>query len=848
VGGLAPVAWRSLAARPVRTALTIVGIALGVAVLAAALATSEGIDAAIDQTVADVAGRADLILTAFDESGLSDDSVAAVSELDDVDVAAPSIERRTYAVAPISADPGETAWTDAPVAVLGIDPILDPGVRDLAVIRGSALSRPDEPSALISETLAAASGLDIGSELELFGAAAAPPEAGRFRIIGIVRGDGPIVGAAGRVVIVPLERAKALFAMTGVTRLDVVLQPGAGSAAVADALPAAIGEPYVLSTPADLAASLQASTREFRATMALVAAVALFAGAFLIFNTLSMTVTERVRDVALLRAAGATSGQVSAVVLGEALVIGLAGAALGLGLGLGLAVVLGGFVRGAFGFRAILDPSIGGLLLVAVIGLAVTLAAALEPARRAGSISPVAALRARAEPGIEGRARLRWLAVVAAVVAVAGILLWPGGAAGLDVTRPLAVYGLLLAVALVSPFVLPVLGRVAGLPFSVVVGVEERLARGALARDRSRTALTVGALTIGLALVVAIGTVALDARRSASLWIEDVIPGDELLTAVTPVATGSEGPIGSFESIDGVDSVTPLATFPVAFRGVRLDATAVSGADFEADGRLTFVDGDRGAAFRAIDVGGAVLVPEAHASRLDLELGDTMELATGTDASVPLSIVGIIERGLPGRGGESILVGWSDASGTLGVAGADALAVRYAAVADRESSSAAVAELARSLALQPVPIERVEGAVSDALGRVFGLFDLLALVAVVVAALGIVNTLAMDVAERVREIGILRATGMTRRQVGRMVVVEAGVLGLSGAILGVVTGLGAAMLLLSFAGARDLGGLAVPWPTIGLAFLLGVGLAMLAAYYPARLASRLSIVRAVRAE
>jgi putative ABC transport system permease protein len=647
---------------------------------------------------------------------------------------------------------------------------------------------------------------------------------------------------------VPIERAQLLFAMDGVTRLDIVLSADADPEAVTEMLPTTVGEPYVLSTPADLADSLQASTREFRATMALVAAIALFAGAFLIFNTLSMTVTERVRDVALLRAAGATAGQVSLVVLLEALVMGLAGVALGLLLGLGLAIVLGDIVRGAFGFRTSLDPSIGGLLLVTAIGLAVTLAAAIEPARRAGSIPPVAALRARAEPGIEGRARLRWLAVVAAVVAAAGIILWPGGTAGLEVTRPLAVYGLLLAVALVSPFLLPFLGRIAGLPFSVVLGVEERLARGALTRDRSRTALTVGALTIGLALVVAIGTVALDARRSASLWIEDVIPGDELLTAVTPVALGPDGPIGAFEAIEGVALVSPMASFPVAFRGVRLDASAVSGADLEADGRLTFVEGDRATALAALDSTGAVLVPEAHATRLDLAVGDTMELATGAEATVALTVAGIVERGMPGRGGESILVGWPDATARLGVRGADALAIRYEAIADREVVSAQVGELARSLALQPVPIERVEGAVNEALGRVFGLFDLLALIAVVVAALGILNTLAMDVAERVREIGILRATGMTRRQVGRMVVVEAGVLGLTGAILGVVTGLVAAIVLLSFADARDLGGLAVPWPTIGLAFALGVGLAMLAAYYPARLASRLSIVRAVRAE
>ena len=841
---LAAFAWRSLTARPVRAWLTVIGIALGVAVLAAALATSEGIDTAIDQTVQDVAGRADLSVSAFDDAGFSADAEAAVASMPGVSVAAPSIERRTYAV-PALADP---VWTDDPLAVLGVDPVLDPQVRDVAVVRGSALARPDEPSALISETLAAASGLDVGAELDLYGAADAPSDAGRFRIVGIVRGDGPVIGASGRSVIIPIDRARSLFSISGATRLDLVLDADAPVSAATSSLASTLTEPYVVSTPADLATSLRASTDEFRETMALVAAAALFAGAFLIFNTLSMTVTERVRDVALLRAAGATRGQVSRVVLLEAAGLGVAGALVGLALGLALAIVLTGFVRGAFGLRTAVDPSVTGLLLVAGIGWLVTVAAAVEPARRAGRIPPVSALRARAEPGVEGRARLRWLTVVAAVVAVAGLVLWPGDLTAQGIVRPLAVYTLLLAAALVTPFAIGPLGRIAGLPFGAVLAVEERLARGALVRDRSRTALTVGALTIGLALVVAVGTVAADARGTATAWIRDVVPGDELLSSVAPAPLGDDGPTPDIAAVSGVARVSPLATFGLAYAGVRLDAAAVSGADMAADGRLTFVAGDRDTALARLDAGGAVILPAAQAERLGLGIGSTMTVAGPSGAPTTLTVAGIVSHGFPGQGGEAVLVGWSNATAAFDVAGADAFAVRYEPDADPAATQQAVDEVARSLALQPVPLERVEGAVSDALGRVFGLFDLLALVAVVVAALGVVNTLTMDVVERVREIGILRATGMTRRQIARMIVVEAGILGLVGAVLGIVTGLLVAAVLLGLAGAPGLSVPVMPWPTIGLALALGVGLAMLAAYYPARLAGRLNIVRAVRAE
>ena len=143
----------------------------------------------------------------------------------------------------------------------------------------------------------------------------------------------------------------------------------------------------------------------------------------------------------------------------------------------------------------------------------------------------------------------------------------------------------------------------------------------------------------------------------------------------------------------------------------------------------------------------------------------------------------------------------------------------------------------------------VRGAIGDALGQVFGLFDALAVVAVLVAALGIVNTLTMNVVERVREIGVLRATGMTRSQVWRMVVIEAGVLGVIGAVLGCLAGLGAGAALIALTGGGvGAAGLEVPWATMGLAAAFGIAIAMLAAYYPARLASGLSIVRAVQFE
>jgi putative ABC transport system permease protein len=147
--------------------------------------------------------------------------------------------------------------------------------------------------------------------------------------------------------------------------------------------------------------------------------------------------------------------------------------------------------------------------------------------------------------------------------------------------------------------------------------------------------------------------------------------------------------------------------------------------------------------------------------------------------------------------------------------------------------------------LEPVALADIQGAVGLTLDRVFGLFDALALIAVIVAALGIVNTLSMNVFERVREIGVLRAAGMTRRQVWRVVVVEAGLTGMIGAMCGIAAGIFIGSVMVAFAGGRPASAVVVSWSAVVVAFVLGVGLAMLAAAYPARLAARLSIVRAV---
>jgi putative ABC transport system permease protein len=838
--GLDRLAWRTLGARPLRSLLTILGVALGVGVLSASLAMGAGIEAAVDRTVRDVVGSADLRVSAFLERGLSDATVAAIRETEGVGLIAPTIEKRTF-LAPGSA--GAVSGARDAVTVVGIDPVAYSRLHDLDLVAGARLARPDEPSALITETLAASDGYVLGSELTLQGAGAPA----RLRVIGILAGPGPTAGAAGRAVIVPVEVARSAFGLEGVSFVDVGLADGDSSAEVVARLGDRLTtEPYVLSSPADLAASLRASTADFQATTALIAAIVLFVGSFLIVNTLSMTVGERAREVGLLRAAGATRAQVARFVLAGAVAIGIAGSGIGLLAGLLFGALMASSVRALTGFPAAvaaIDP--GGLVVAFVVGVAITIAGAIEPAIRAARISPVEALRARFDLPDARRARLGWLALVFAAVAAIALLAWPRAAGGAGADRALALYAVLIAATLATPFLLPPLARVLGSPLGTVLRLEERLARGSLARDRSRTGLTLGALVVGLAMVVALGWTAQAARNAATAWLVDVVPGDEVVTSIRPVGP-DEGVVDTLAALPGVRTVTPIATFDLAIRGMRLDAAAVVGADLLADGRLTFLEGDRSAALAALDEGGAAILPRAAAERLGIALGDSMPLVLGGGATLDLRVVGIVERSIPGGGGEAVLIGWPDASARIGVSGAEVFAVRFEDGAG-DAARTGLEAAARTLALEANPLSRVQGAVTDALGRVFGLFDALALIAVLVAGLGIVNTLTIGVVERVREIGVLRAIGMTRGQAARMVVVEAAVLGLVGAFLGALVGLAAGFVLLVVGDSYDPSA-GLPWASIAVAAVLGLAGPGIAAWYPSRLASRVSIVRALKFE
>jgi putative ABC transport system permease protein len=563
-----------------------------------------------------------------------------------------------------------------------------------------------------------------------------------------------------------------------------------------------------------------------------------------------MTLSEQTREIGLLRAAGLTGRQVVGLFLRQGAAIAVVGSVIGLALGLGLAALIIGFLRST---RAVLVTGLPinplALLLALGMGVAVTLAASAFPAAAAARVSPMDALRPSRQPGRTLWGRLRWIVVLELVVVLLGVAAYPVDRGDFGVPGVALALAILLAGTALTAILLQPLSRVVGRPFEWFFGAEGLLGRANLGRDRARTGLTIGALIIALSAVVTLGVVANSAGATADRWVNSVLPGGFAIRYSLPLKIDAQQPL--LEEVTGVLAVTPIADFPAVVReGDTQREASVAGIDpdiYAASGSLIFVHGTREAAFQALKDGGAVLVSDPVARRDNLGVGSTVELAKPGEESQVFKVAGIIAYTLPGRSADgALLISLADARERFDADSAEVWAfVKRPNVPD-SAFRAVLAQQARDDAAELLTAAGLSSDLERSLDRVIGLFDVLALLAVVIAGLGIVNTLGVSVVERAREIAILRSHGMTTGQVQAMVVAEASIMGAIGGIAAVVTGVLMSWAVVGGTASRDFGaGLAIPWTLLISVLLLGTGVAALAGVYPARLAARIPIVRTI---
>ena len=837
---LSSLAWRGLMSRPLRTILAMAGVALGVGVVTATIVTGSSSQQALRSATADLLGAADVRLRAFEDAGFQPRTLQALRALPQVETAAPVSERRLL----VSTAPGENEQVFT-LLVLGLDPEVEPDIRPPQLVEGVALSPNSPTDAIVPASWAARHGLGLGDELLLGGRREGLPA---LRIIGIAADTGLAALEGGDVLIVSRATLDDAFEVPAPIRSIDVALAGEDPGVALERVTASLEEPFVVETADEAAARLGSAQAAFTGVAFLFGLVALVVGAFLVGNTLAMTVGERTRELGLLRAAGTTSRQVLGIVLRQAFALGVAGSAAGLAFGILLAIGIIGFLGAT---RAVLVGGValplGGLLLAFGLGLLITLAGAMVPALRAARLSPLDALRPSRSPDRGLAERLRPIILGELVVVGLGIV----GVLVVGVDTPLLplllALGLLVGGAVASAYVLEPMARVVGRPFEWFFGAQGMLGRANLGRDRVRTGLTVGAMMIALAAVVALGTVAESARAGTERWVASILPGGHAIRAGLPleVTTFRE----TFEATTGVQVASPILELPaVRVTDEGRVETAVAGIDpnvFQDENALILTDASRADAFAALRAGGAVLVPRSLAEREGIAVGDTLALGLPGGEPSDFTVGGIVEYTLPARTADgALLVSSADARDRFGATAAALWAMVPRSDVPASSFGAAVRETAAGLAAQAVTARDLAGELSRSLDTLIGLFDVLALIAVVIGALGIVNTLGIGVAERVREIAILRAHGMTVGQVQAMVVAEAAIMGAIAGLLAILTGLIVAGILVgSDASAELAAGLRLPWALLIAVVLVGTGVAALAGLYPARVAASLPIVR-----
>jgi putative ABC transport system permease protein len=840
-------ALKSLLGRKVRLLLSTFAIVLGVAFVAGTLIFSDTLNrsftALFASTVGDVVVRPLGSQTAGGTPSAQTVPASLVTELEQVDgVARVDGNVNAFGVYVVGKDGkvigglGPPAigsnWTDAP----------SPGGVGLEIVQGDEPQGQDE--VLLDERTAEKAGYEVGDEIRLLlprGAAQLRPTL--VGLVGYPEG-GSLNGAT--LALFDTRSAQELFlegrdefSDVWVTAADGVSQEDL-RAAVDPVLPGDV-EALTGDAAADESADDLLEAIGFITTFLLVfAGISLVVGSFLIVNTFSILVAQRSRELALLRALGASRRQVTWSVQLEALVLGLLGSTIGLGLGVLLAMLLRVLFE-QFGLDLSGQSLVFGPRTVVasyVVGVVVTMAAAALPARRTARIAPVQALRddiALPESSIRRRLLIGFLLAVGGLVSLAFGLL-------LDVPRPLVFVGagvlaILLGVAAASPVISRPFLRLALATYARVFGTVGNLAGQNSLRNPRRTAATASALMIGLALACTMAIVGDSAKASVDKSIEEAFVGDFVVSNVF----GGEfnaGIADEMAAVEGVDDVVRER-----FQIVELDGDDefVAAVDASAVGplELRVTDGSADLGERE------VLLQESYADDIGLAVGDTLDITvpTGPDE---WAVVGIIEDNPVVFSG---IVTSLETFESSGFEPADNALIVFAG----DGPEAGLQERL-DVIVEELPIVTVKDQQAFAEERrepidnfVLIIFALLGL-ALVIAVLGIVNTLALSIIERTREVGLLRAIGLSRRQLRQMIRLESIVIALLGAVLGVAMGIFFGVVLMRALRDEGLEVISVPWDQMAVFLLLSLVIGVLAAVLPARRAARLDVLKAIATE
>ncbi|MER0241318.1 FtsX-like permease family protein [Streptomyces sp. HSW2009] len=666
------------------------------------------------------------------------------------------------------------------------------------------------------------------------------------KVVGIFTTDDGNVAAGGSLALFDTKTAQRLYADPGkYTGIELSAKPGTSQ----EALKAQVEKVLPERTEADTGKKLADDQAEeikngmsgMRTGMLAFAGIALFVGIFIIANTFTMLVSQRTKELALLRAVGASRRQVTRSVLIEALVVGavaaVAGLLAGIGIGAGLRSLLNSTGATVPDGPLIIDPTTVGASLF--VGIVVTVLAAWLPGRRAAKIPPVAAMSSvHAPPSTRGLVVRNTIGAIFSGVGIAMVL----AATGMDDGKGLM--GLGAGLLLIGVFVLtPLLSRpliAAASPVLRIFGMPGKLARQNAVRNPRRTAATASALMIGLTLITGLTVIAGGIQNAIDKMARDSLRADYIVSmaSMTPLAPE----VGQkLEKLDVVEKSSPLRLSPSRIDGKKTDLAGVNGDSIGALTNLKFTQGS----FK--DLGGErVVVDKDLLKDRGWKVGSTLNTTFEDGKKGRLVISGVYE-------GNAIISGVMVDNAALTPHVEDIADFQVMLKTKGGVDDATQDKLEKALGDNPAIKVQTMDDVSNDIAKLINLmlnmlYGLLAM-AVIVAVLGVVNTLAMSVFERSQEIGMLRAIGLDRKGIKRMVRLESLVISLFGGVLGIGLGVffgwAAGELIAPSLSTYEL---VVPWGRMGIFIILAALVGVLAALWPARRAAKLNMLAAIKAE
>ncbi len=839
-------ALRSVLARKIRLILTGLAILLGVSFMAGTYVLTDTMTAAFNQLVDTGTSSIDVLVRS------SNAFTAQTSAIE---------ERKPMPESVLTDIQGVDGVKEAVGDVLGYAQIVDPATgkvigtfgpptaasawNDLNGFTLRAGSPPQGSDQVVIDAATASNhDIKVGDRVKIVFAR----EPGEFEVVGLAGygSSDSLLGATWA--LFDLPTAQLVLGREGqLDSVSVVGDEGVGSAdlvhRIAGVLPDGVEAVPAATVVAEAHDQISQGLGFLRTAFLVFAFVALFVGAFIIFNTFTIIVAQRTRELALFRALGASRRQVMTSVVVEALIVGVVSSAVGVLAGIGIAILLKGLLS-ATGFDI---PASGTVILARtfivsiIVGTIVTMIAAIVPARRAARVAPIEALReAQDRPGRSLRFRLISGAVVLALGVgplLYGLFGTPDNALQLV---GLGVAFTFLGLAMLTPLIARPVAAALGMPIRAT-GISGRLGRENSMRNPRRTAATTSALMIGLGLVVFVAVFGASAKASVDTTLERTLKADFILTS--PTLSGfSTAAADSARPVPGVEAVSELRQAEVKVNGGTSFLTGLDPTTFPAVSEAGIVDGS------IADLGrpGTVAVFQDRADDNGWSVGDTVSMRFPATGTVDLEIAAVYsENGLIGDYSVSLDTFDANVEQQLDI---------FVLVRAQDGADLGTMQSGLDDALTPFPNVEVQdqAAFRDKyatfVNQVLNLITGLLFLAVFIALFGVMNTLYLSIHERTRELGLLRAVGLTRRQARSMVRWEAVIISVMGALFGVVIGILFGWALQQALAPQGFTELGIPGGQLVVYVLLATLLGVLFAILPARRAAKLNVLEAIAYE